>query len=400
MSAEWEIGVAGAAGADKFASPRNKAYPLPPVESNLERVVLERGAAALGLNTFPAPFLINTVPYNGRPACGRCGMCVGFACPTDGKNGTQNTMIPRALATGHCTLMTGAIVQRIQTDQRGRASGVSFFVNDRLQTVTAGVVVCSAGAIESARLLLNSATSHQPRGLGNDFDQVGRHLQGHMYSGAFGVMPESVFDGRGPGVSIATTQFNHHNQGIIGGGLLANEFIKLPALFVKWAMPPGQPRWGLAAKQYVRENYQRTIQVQGPIQEIPNPDARVTIDPSVRDRWGIPVVRLSGTVHPESVRAADFLRHRAEEWLAASGAKRVWSWPPRVALSGGQHQAGTCRMGIDPRMSVTDQWGRVHGHDNLFVMDGSVHVTNGGFNPVLTIMALAYRNAMHLAELS
>ena len=124
----------------------------------------------------------------------------------------------------------------------------------------------------------------------------------------------------------------------------------------------------------------------------------MTIDPFVRDRWGIPVVRLAGTTHPESIRTADYLRHRAEQWLTASGAKRVWSWPPRLGLSGGQHQAGTCRMGTDPRTSVTDSWGRVHGHQNLFVMDGSIHVTNGGFNPVLTIMALAFRNATHLVE--
>jgi choline dehydrogenase-like flavoprotein len=396
--AEWEIGVAGRSGADTHAGPRNKPYPLPPMPDNPERLVLQRGAEALGLATFPAPMLINTVPYNGRPACGRCGMCVGFACPTDGKNGTQNTMIPRALATGRCKLITGAIVQRINTDQHGRATGVSFFMNDQHQTCSAGVVVSSAGAIESARLLLNSATDKHPRGLGNDFDQVGRHLQGHIYTGALGIMPDPVYDGMGPGVTIATTEFNHHNKGIVGGGLLANDFIKLPAIFVKWALPPEQPRWGLSAKQFVRENFRRTIHVQGPIHDIPNPEARVTIDPFVRDRWGIPVPRFSGTTHPESIRTADFLRNRAEDWLAASGATKIWSHPPRLVLSGGQHQAGTCRMGYDPRTSVTNPWGQVHGHENLFVMDASVNVTNGGFNPVLTIMALAFRNAVHLAD--
>jgi choline dehydrogenase-like flavoprotein len=396
--AEWEIGVAGGGGGDKFAGARGKPYPLPAVDSNPERVVLERGAKALGLNTFPVPLLINTVPYNGRAACGKCGACIGFACPTDGKNGTQNTMIPRALATGRCTLVTRAMVQKIHMDSRGRAAGVSYFVGDELQTRSASVVICSAGAIESARLLLNSATDAHPRGLGNDFDQVGRQLQGHIYAGAFGVMSETVFDGNGPGVSIATTQFNHGNSGIVGGGLLANEFIKLPAMFVKWAMPPGQSRWGLAAKQYVRENYRRTIHVQGPAQDIPNAESRVTIDPEVRDRWGIPVVRLSGTTHAETIRAADFLRHRAEEWLRASGAKRVWSYPPQLVMSAGQHQAGTCRMGNDAKTSVTDSYGRVHGCENLFVIDGSIHVTNGGFNPVLTIMALAFRNAVRVAE--
>jgi choline dehydrogenase-like flavoprotein len=395
--AEWEIGVAGISGADKFAAPRKKPYPLPPVNSNPERVALERGATALGLNTFPIPLLINTIPYNNRPACVKCGTCIGFACPTNAKNGTQNTMIPRALATGRCTLITGAMAQKIHTDTHGRATAVSYFVNDKLQTQTAATVICSAGAIESARLLLNSATPDHPQGLGNDFDQVGRHLQGHTYAGALGVMPEPVFDNQGPGVSIATTQFNHHNPNIVGGGLLANEFIKLPALFIKWALPPGQPRWGLAAKQYMRENYCRTIHVQGPTQDIPNPESRVTIDPQIRDRWGIPVARLSGTTHPETIRTANFLRHRAEEWLTASGAKKVWSYPPQLQLSAGQHQAGTCRMGNNPKTSVTNSWGQVHGHENLYVIDGSLHPTNGGFNPALTIMALAFRSASHLA---
>jgi choline dehydrogenase-like flavoprotein len=125
---------------------------------------------------------------------------------------------------------------------------------------------------------------------------------------------------------------------------------------------------------------------------------RVTVDPAVRDRWGIPVARLSGTTHPASVAAAEFLRARGEEWLRASGCETVWSAQPGLVLSGGQHQAGTCRMGRDPRTSVTDEWGRVHGHDGLFVIDGSLHVTNGGFNPVLTIMALAYRSAEHVAR--
>ena len=92
------------------------------------------------------------------------------------------------------------------------------------------------------------------------------------------------------------------------------------------------------------------------------------------------------------------LFERSREWLAASGAVKIWGDPPGHGISAGQHQAGTCRMGTDRRNSVTDHTGRVHGHDNLYVMDGSVHVTNGGFNPVLTIMALAFRNAALLAK--
>ena len=92
------------------------------------------------------------------------------------------------------------------------------------------------------------------------------------------------------------------------------------------------------------------------------------------------------------------MQRRGEEWLRASGCEKVWSYSPGLVLSGGQHQAGTCRMGNDPQVSVTDRWGRVHNHDNLFVVDGSLHVTNGGFNPVLTIMALAFRSADYIAR--
>lgn len=268
----------------------------------------------------------------------------------------------------------------------------------KTNTVRAKVVVSSAGAIESARLLLNSKSSSHPAGLGNRFDQVGRHLQGHTYTGAFGLFQEEVEDNNGPGVSISTCEFNHGNAGIIGGSMIANEFIKLPIVFWRTSLAPDVPRWGLANKAQMRAAFKRTLQVQGPVQEIPNPEARVQVDPQVVDGFGIPVARLSGSKHPESLRTAEFIRGKAEEWLQASGAVKIWSSPAGSGLSGGQHQAGTCRMGDDPATSVTDQWGRVHNHDNLYVIDGSLHVTNGGFNPVLTIMALAYRCAQKLAD--
>ena len=148
----------------------------------------------------------------------------------------------------------------------------------------------------------------------------------------------------------------------------------------------------------MRENFNRTLHVMGPVQDIPNPECRVQIAPNVRDRYGIPVAKLSGTTHPETVKTATFMFERAKEWMEASGAVRVWGSPPGLGLSAGQHQAGTCRMGDDPRASVTDRWGRIHAHGNLFVIDGSLHVTNGGFNPVLTIMALAFRCAEQIAK--
>ena len=400
--AEWELGAAGDGESIQHQIPRKRNYPLRPVGPSPQTVALQNAARQLGWATTPVPLLINTEPFGGRAACISCKYCVGFACPTDAKSGTQNTVIPRALATGNCELKTATIAQAVETDERGNVTGVSYLENTsgetRRQTARAKTVIVSAGAIESARLLLNSHSPLHPAGLGNEYDQVGRNLQGHLYPRAYGISPTKVFDGVGPGVTIATTQFNHDNPGIVGGGMLADDFIKPPIDFWYDSLPPDLPRWGIHNKRFMRENYTRVMHVRGPVQDISNPEGRVTVDATVRDKWGIPVARLSGTTHPTTVEAAEFMRERGEEWLRASGCEKVWSTQPGLILSGRQHQAGTCRMGNDPQSSVTDQWGRVHNHDNLFVVDGSLHVTNGGFNPVLTIMALAFRSAEFIAR--
>jgi choline dehydrogenase-like flavoprotein len=410
---EWGVGVSGPVAAC-FGAPPGYCYPMPALPGHAGRGQLERGATALGWQTHGIPLLINSVPYLGRSACVRCNSCVGFACPSDAKNGGHNTFLRRGIGSGNLTLVTRAFVSELATDARGRVVGVHFYrgpalrsrsragsgsepasVAARLERIKADRVVLCCGAIESARLLLASRTSREPAGIGNRFDQVGRHLQGHIYVTACGQMPEPVENGLGPGVSIATTQFMHRNPDIIGGGLLADDFVLLPIIAWREHLPPNVPRWGLGGARWLRDNYRFLLKVTGPIQEIPSPESRVTLDPDQTDRFGRRVARLSGSVHPESVRSAEFLRQRAEEWLRAAGARQVWSRPTSTTpfLSAGQHQAGTCRMGTAPESSVTDPWGRVHGHDNLFVIDASTHVTNGGVNPALTIMALALRNA-------
>ncbi len=398
--AEWEIGVSGAGAGNRHEGVRMRDYPMPPLPEEPTTRVLQRGAVALGIDTTRVPLAINSVARDGRPACVGCGTCVGFTCPSDGKNGTQNTTIKRALATGRCTLLTGTMVQRVLSDAGGKVTGIAFTDATGQQHVARGkVVVLSAGAIETPRLLLNSATEREPAGLGNNRDLVGRNLQGHYYPGAYGLFDEVVHSSRGPGVTIATTAFSHGNPGLIGGGMLADDFVRPPILFFKQFLPPDLPHWGQPAKDFMRDNFNRVMRVIGPVHEIPTPEARVRTAPEVRDRWGMPVAMLSGGVHPETLRTATYMHHRASAWLQAAGALRTWGNAPVPALSAHHHQAGTCRMGTDPEHSVTDSHGRVWGHDNLFVCDGSLHPTNGGFNPVLTILALAFRTAEHIATL-
>jgi choline dehydrogenase-like flavoprotein len=395
--AEWELGVAGDDSRNPFAPPRKRPQPMPPFPYNKEGRLVEAAARRLGWHPFPIPMLRNSVRYGGRPACIHMRTCVGFACPVNAKAGTQNTVIPVALATGHCELRTESVASEILIDDRGRARGVRYFDDrDRLQQQTADLVVLSASATETARLLLNSRSKLFPQGAGNNHDQVGRNLQGHAYCGARGLTEEEVYEEAGPGACVAFCDFNHNNPGFHGGGMLCNEFIALPYLYSNSHHPPGAPRWGLAHKEFQRHYYKRTMTVMGPVQELPVAEARVTIDPAVKDYWGIPVVRLSGQRHPLDLETARFLSGKAEKLLKEAGAFQTWTFGPGKGLSGGQHQAGTCRMGNDPQTSVTNKYGQVHQIDNLFVADGSLNVTNGGFNPSLTILALGYWVAQYI----
>jgi len=388
--AEWEIGVSGDDSGNPFRGPRRKPLPMPPLAPNREFEILYPAAKRLGLHPFHIPMLRNSVPYNGRGPCMRCRWCVGFACEVNAKCGTQNTVIPKALATGNCELRTECMTRLILTDARGRTAGIEYFdARGRLQRQDADLVVVACGAVESARLLLNSRSALFPHGLGNRYDWVGRNLQGHCYTGAFGILPEDVYDDLGPGASIAICDYNHGNPGLAGGAMLANEFIRLPYQFVGM-LPPEVPQWGPEHKDFMRRYFRRTVAVQGPTQEMPMFSARADVDPTVRDYWGIPVARLSGDKHPHTIEIGTFTAGKAEEWLREAGAVRTWKKLPGPGLTGGQHQAGTCRMGDDPKTSVVNRNCQVHEIDNLFVIDASVHVTNGGFNPVLTIMALGY----------
>jgi choline dehydrogenase-like flavoprotein len=397
--AEWEVGVAGSDEGNPFAPPRSKPRPMPPFPYNKEGRLLFDAAKRLGWHPFPIPMARNSVPYGGRPACIHMRSCCGFACPINAKCGTQNPVIPAALATGNCELRTDAVVSEVVVDGRGRARGVRYFdAADRRHEQTADLVVVSASATETARLLLNSKSKLFPNGAGNNNDWVGRNLQGHAYTGANGLLDREIYEEAGPGACVAFSDFNHGTPGLCGGAMLANEFIPLPCLFTN-TRPPKSPRWGLAHKEFQRANYKRIVRVMGPVQEIPACGARGRVPPPVHVHWGIPVVRLSGRRHPHDVEIAKFISAKAADLLREAGARNVWtSVPSPGGRSGGQHQAGTCRMGNDPKTSVANRYGQVHEIDNLFIADGSLNVTNGGFNPALTIMALGYWVGGHIAK--
>jgi hypothetical protein len=249
--------------------------------------------------------------------------------------------------------------------------------------------VLSCSATETARLLLNSKSRLFPSGAGNNNGWVGHNLQDHAYSGSNGLFEEDIFDDVGPNSGIAVCDFNHHNPGIIGGSILTNSFSALPWQFSEINMP-GVKKWGLEHKAFMKKYFQKNIRIHGAVQEIPVFERKVEIDPEVTDYWGIPVARLSGSRHGNDIIVGNFIAQQSEIWLKETGAARTWRQVASKNSIASQHQSGTCRMGNDPKTSVTNRYGQLHDIDNVFIADGSLHVTNGGFNPVLTIMAMAY----------
>lgn len=400
--AEDEVGVAGSNEGNPFAAPRAKPFPMPPFNLDPESKIVWDAGKRMGLHPFHVPFLRNSVPHNGRPACIHQHSCVGFQCPIDAKNGTQNSVIPVALASGNCDLRIRSVVTELMVDDNGKLTGVRYVdEEDKVHELTANVVVLACGSSLTARLLLNSKSKKHPNGAGNNNDEVGRNVTSHAYVSAAGFMDYDMHSLSGPGCGTAFMDFSHDNPGFICGGVLHSDFRFTPYLFARCNFE-GVPKWGRENKEFMMKNYKRFIRICGPHQQTPRRDNRIVLNTKVKDYWGVPLLHYSGVEHPNDVLARSFMAQKAADILKECGAKNICqsgnSKKQGGCGGGGQHQSGSCRMGSDPKTSVCDAFCRVWDFPNLFIADGSVHPNNGGMNPVLTIMALAFRTADNIVK--
>jgi choline dehydrogenase-like flavoprotein len=396
--AEYQLGVSGLAGADPFAEPRRKPYPVRPLPINPQGEIIQKAGLRLGWHPFPPPFAILTEPYQGRVVCVQCKWCLAHACEVGAKSGTQIAMLPKAIKTGKCALYANCFVVRIITDAKGRAAGVQYFdAQKQSHELYADLIVVACSATESARLLLNSSSKFHPNGLGNSSGQVGRNLNDHTGADAFGIFDFKIPHDKGPGPSIAFNDWNHpRSREIPGGGYIYNYYCTLPIEFAS-TRPPGAPRWGKAHKEFQRQYFCRFIHLGSNCQAMPQETNRVDLDPKVRDLWGVPVARITHSYANIDYKIANFVMDKEEQLLKEAGAVKVWRGGN--AKGGvGDHQNGTCRMGNDPKTSVVNSFCQSHDIDNLFVTDASVFVTDAGFNPSLTIQAIAFRAADYIRK--
>ena len=395
---EWEVGVSGLADASPFDPPRTKGYPMPPLPVKSSGALLEKGARKLGLHAFPAPMAIASQFYRGRPGCAHCGFCIGFGCEVMAKSTTLYTMIPEAEATGRCEIRSHSYVHQVALDKQGRATGVHYFDQHRQdQFQRSKAVVLAANGAETPRLLLNSSSARFPHGLANSSGVVGKYLMFNQGSQVHAQFEHELNEYK----SVQVTRILHDfydadpKRGFYGGGGIDARMGPQP---VGWALTSGGelPRWGAEYKQRL-EGFAHSMVAAGHCTSLAMETNNVSIDPDLKDAWGIPALRVTYKDHPDDFATATFLQDRALEIMQAAGAKKTWRGGRRVSR-GSVHLLGTCRMGNDPQSSVVDKYHRTHDVRNLFICDGSSFVTSGRGQPTETIQALAFRAADHIGQ--
>ena len=395
--AEWELGVSGESG--PFDPARSKPYPMPPLPVKSSGVLFEKGARALGYHPQPTPMAINSQFYNGRPACQHCGFCLFFMCEFRSKSTSMATMLPIAEATGRCEIRPDSYVARIETNREGRVTGVAYFdAQKRMQLQRAKAVVVCANGAETPRLLLNSESSRFPHGLANSSGVVGRHLMFNTYYGVNAQFEHPLNEYK----SVQNTRMIHDfynsdpKRGFYGGGGIDARFGKYPITFALGGLPPGSPTWGESFARGLAEQFSRSMFFGTHGTSLPLETNSVTLDPGLKDAWGLPCMRVTYKDHPDDLKNARFLTARALEISQAAGALKSWAEPVEPQTQS-VHLLGTCRMGNDPKTSVIDRYHRAHDVPNLFICDGSSLVTSSRGQPTETICALAFRAGEHIA---
>jgi choline dehydrogenase-like flavoprotein len=313
-----------------------------------------------------------------------------------------NAILPDALATGRLTLRTDALVRQIDVDSEGRASGVTYVdrVTRRDRSIRARFVVLGCGAIETPRLLLNSASTRFPNGLANSSDLVGRYLTGHTQLNMHGYLEALV--GRDPVNQDGATdhsiipRYNHLRPAKDHiGGFFAQ------VMYETHDYPHHATRvagFGTSFKREVATLQPAMFQMGGMAKVIARPENQVAIARGKTDAHGIPPPSVQFTYSDNDRALWNEMSVSLEEIFHTAGARLFFkdTWMNGFA----SHEAGTCRMGDDPKTSVLNRSSQAHDVPNLFVVDGSAFTTLPEKNPTLTIMALSMRAGRHVAGLA
>ncbi len=339
-----------------------------------------------------------TRPLPGRSACQYRNAC-SLGCPYGAYFSTQSSTLPAALATGRLTLRVFAIATEVLYDRdRKRATGVRVLdaVTNQVTDYRAKVVFLCASTLNTAWLLLRSATDIWPGGLGSSSGELGHNLMDHHFrAGAEGYLDGldgRYLFGRRPNPSYIPRYrnlFGEKRPYLRGFGYEGS------AARDGWSRAVAELGVGGAFKDAMAEPGRWSIGGVAFGEMLPNHENMVGLDETRKDKWGLPVLKIDcGTGENERLMRLDMMADMAET-LEATGAKDVKTFDRGYFPGAGIHEMGTARMGRSPTTSVLNRWNQIWDAPNVFVTDGACMVSTACQNPSLTYMALTARAADH-----
>ncbi len=353
----------------------------------------------------PVPVGINSVAYGGRPATDYSAWSNGFGILARDRWHPQFDLIPAAVAGGNATVRTHCRALAIVTDRDGRARAVRY-VNPEGHIVEqrARAVVLAAYTFETVRLMLLSADSRHPQGLGNQTGQLGQHFMPKMFLNSFGRFPGARFNRHtGPAAQavaiddLLSDGFDTSSLGFVGGGTMSVAQQALPLQLSRDPRPADVPAWGDRYREHLL-GWQELGGIWMQPDALPYQGNSLDLDPWRTDSspLGLPVLRVTYSLRDNERRLGGWMQGEAEELLREMGATQTWRGPEFTG-AGSSHDLGGCRAGDDPSSSVVGPGLEVHDTPGLFVFSGAAFPSCPGTNPTLTIMAWALRAAEGLA---
>ncbi len=361
-------------------------YPQSPHPVSGAGLVTIRGAAKLGIKMRVGPVAIVNGRFGNRPHCIYRGFCIQ-GCKVNAKASTLITHVPDALAHG-AEVRPDCMVARVETGPDGRATGVTYFKDGAERFQRARSVAIAGYSIETPRLLLNSASSHWPKGLLNDEDQVGRYVMVQGATQVAGRFDEEVRMYKAPPPEVSSEDFYETDpRADYKRGYSIQCVSPLPITWAEHVAAEGH--WGGVLREYMRD-YVHWTTIGSLCEYLPRPGNRVTLA-SEKDRHGLPVAHFHYSIGANDKKLTAAAKGKMEGILQAAGAQET------VAIDRYAHLVGGCRMAASASLGVVDRNQRSFAIDNLYIADGSVLPTQGSANPALTIMALAARLADYLA---
>ena len=411
---EYTVGISGQAGnvqgkknkaGNIFEGERKREYPMKPLRSSPFTDLMGNAAENLGWNPFQGPAAITTELFDGRPPCQYHGFCNKGGCHVKAKSSTAFTVIPKAVDTGNLEVVTFARVTQIVTDDSGRVTGVDYIKGSETFFQPADVVLLASYAYENVRLLQLSKSRAFPDGLANNAGQVGKHYMTHHQ----GAPVTALFDRDlhnwyglpAQGVAIdewADDNFDHSDLDFIGGANLWVHTDRKPMSAAKMSTFGETRNWGSHWKAFIMKNADRTNTSYIQKTTLPYEGNYLDLDPVVKDPLGFPVTRITARYRDNEKRIAAFSQEKMEQWYLEAGATEIVKYGLGNSMGATTHAYGGTRMGLNSETNVVDEWGFAHEVPNLGILGASVMGSSGSRNPTLTVQALSWRTAEHLAN--